>query len=68
MWIDELEKKVNDEGQHSVAKRLGASQSLISLWLRRERIPGTRKILPLAGLLGMEPKKLLEEINANEKG
>lgn len=68
MWIDELEKKVNEDGQHSVAKQLSSSQSLISLWLRGERIPGTRKILPLAKLLSMEPKKLLEEINANEKG
>ncbi|MGD1335071.1 helix-turn-helix domain-containing protein [Vibrio harveyi] len=68
MWTDELEKKVKEDGQHSVAKKLNASQSSISLWLKGERIPNTRLILPLASLLNMEPKKLLEEINQNEKG
>ncbi|CAH1521322.1 hypothetical protein THF1D04_10769 [Vibrio owensii] len=68
MWIDELEKKVNEDGQKAIAKKLSSSQSLISLWLRGERIPGTKKILPLSELLNMEPKKLLEEINENEKG
>ncbi|MCR9867803.1 hypothetical protein, partial [Vibrio parahaemolyticus] len=68
VWIDELGKKVNAQGQKAIALQLSASQSVISLWLRGERIPSTKYILPLAALIEMEPKKLLEEINENEKG
>ncbi|WP_335928901.1 helix-turn-helix transcriptional regulator [Vibrio parahaemolyticus] len=62
MWTDVLNKKIKEEGQSNIAKKLNVSQAAISRWVNGKRKPESKNIPMLAREIGVSAEQLIQEI------